>query len=688
MIRFTLRHLIRHWHWNLTTFLTLALGSTILISLSGYESVTSNEDLDQALNLASPAGRSLLITGSSFAFDAALDQNLKNSLGTAFKERVEIRHATLQTNPRFAAQLTVSRIDVYSFDPIAGHIRLVEGRLPESIRLNEAVGLAPPLVEAMIGAGVAEEAGYQVGDRITVSLYHRFEIVGIIEPLDSNDDAWGGDLSAFQITDDGALKKDALPLIITPTSMRANILQPIFPHQTYWRIILDREHLRSEQVEDLRLNLLNFKSQAGTHGVALTGDLIRILEDHQARLIPLHTIFFLLYLQSALILLFALAALAFTRDQASQMELSAYAARGASPWQANGPTALEALIVSVAATLFCSTALAQVLILLWHHDNNTLSLYPFANSTWLVAAILTGAGWLAMTLPIFFASRREALREGRPQKSWVQKYSLDVYLFAFGGLLFWQLGQSGSFITHQLKNNSHLFDPLLIAGPSLMLTASAMLAIRVLPILARSAARAVSGLHSPILHLSFLHMTHDCRGAGWVLLITGMVSAQVTFNLLFVDMLSSHTGMMEASLLDEGLSKAMWLNTLTLILFTVSLFFGLIQFLLRKRLEDFQVLRTLGFSQRQGWFVLHIEFFSCLLLGLSAGTILGLGFFFILFAYMTQALGNVVIKPPVVNWWALAGLDALLLFIFGAALLLPRIRMSAHELWITLHDNE
>jgi hypothetical protein len=688
MIRITLRHLIRHWRLNVTTFLTLTLGSTILISLSGYESVTSNQDLDLTLNLASPAGRSLLISGSSSAFDAALDQNLKNSLGTAFKERVEIRHATLQTNPRFAAQLTVSRIDVYSFDPIAGHIRLIEGRYPETIHLYEAVGLAPPLVEAMIGAGAAAEAGYQVGDRIPVSLYHRFEIVGIIEPLDSNDDAWGGDLSAFQLTDDGALKRDALPLIIKPTSMRANLLQPIFPHQTYWRIILDREHLRSEQVEDLRLNLLNFESQAGTHGVALTGDLIQILEDHQARLIPLHTIFFLLCLQSALILLFALATLAFTRDQASQIELSAYAARGASLWQTISPTTLEALIVSVPATLFCSPALAQVLILLWQPDSNTVSPYPFAGSTWLIAAILTGAGWLAMTLPIFFAARRETPREGRPQRSWMQKYSLDVYLFAFGGLLFWQLGQSGSFITHQLKNNSHLFDPWLIAGPSLMLTASAMLAIRVLPILARSAAQAVSRLHSPILHLSFLHMTHDGRGAGWVLLITGMVSAQVIFNLLFVDMLASNTGMMEASFLDEGLRKAMWLNTLTLILFTVSLFFVLIQFILRKRLEDVQVLYRLGFSQRQGWFVLHIEFFFCLLLGLSAGTILGLGFFFVLFDYVIQALGNVVINPPPVNWWALAGLDALLLFLFGAALLLPRIRMSAHELWITLDDNE
>jgi hypothetical protein len=85
---------------------------------------------------------------------------------------------------------------------------------------------------------------------------------------------------------------------------------------------------------------------------------------------------------------------------------------------------------------------------------------------------------------------------------------------------------------------------------------------------------------------------------------------------------------------------------------------------------------------------LRIEFFFCLLLGLVAGTILGLGFFLLLFDYLVQVLGPLAIKSPVVNWWTLAGLNTLLLFIFGAALLLPRIRMSAHELRITQYDNE
>ena len=679
MIRITLRHLIRHWRLNLTVFLTLALGSTILISLSGYESVISNQELDRAFTQASPAERSLLITSTSATFDAAIYQHLQSSLGTALKERFEIRRATLQVSPRFAADLAISSVDLYSFDSIAGHVRLVEGRLPKPVRLSEAVGRAPPSVEAVIGAGAAEAAGYQLGDRVAVSLYHRFEIVGIVEPFDANDDAWGGDLSAFE----GTPQADVLSLIISPGSMRANILQPIFPHRVYWRVTLDREHIWSEQVEDLRLNLLNFESQIGTHGATVISDLTRIFDEHQARLAPLHTMFFLLCLQSALILLFALAALASTRDQSSQQELSTFSARGAGLLQRIGSTALEALIISMPAALICGTVLAQVLILVWQRDSNTLAVYPFPGSIWLISAILAGAGWLALTLPVLFATPRETLGDARPNRPWVQIYSLDVYLFAFGGLLFWQLGQSDSFVTDQLGNNTHLFDPLLLAGPSLMLAASALLGIRLLPILARSIVWVVSRLQNSIFYLSFLRLSHDCRSAGWVLLIAGVVSAQATFDLVFSDTLISNPGMMQPALA-EGLSKAVALNTVSLILFTCSLFVLLIQFMLQGRLQEFQVLRALGFSPRQGWIVLHIEFLLSLLLGVLLGKIFGVGLFLILFNYLAQIFSNATIALPVVDGWALAALDSGLLFTLGTALLLPVIRLPTRGTWAPL----
>src|SRR5512135_3782669 len=126
MISIALRHSIRHWRLNLTVLLSLTFGSTILISLSGYEAVMSTQELHRTLALASPAERTLFITGSPYTFDETLYQDLQNSLGTAFKERIEIRYAKLQADPQPGGHLIFNGIDVYSFDSIAGHVRVVE----------------------------------------------------------------------------------------------------------------------------------------------------------------------------------------------------------------------------------------------------------------------------------------------------------------------------------------------------------------------------------------------------------------------------------------------------------------------------------------------------------------------------------------------------------------------------------
>jgi hypothetical protein len=685
----TLHHLIQHWRIDLTTLISLALGSTVLISLFGYEADISNQSLHRTLTLASPSGRSLLITGSLNTFDTTLYKNLQTNLGAAFKERIEIRYAALQADPQTAAMLNFNRIDVYSFDSIGGHVYIVEGRLPAPMRLSEAIGSAPPQVEAVIGARAAEQAGYQIGDRLTASgSYHRFKIVGIVEPLDENDDAWGGDLSAFQVTGGMAPEDRALPLIIAPLSMRSNLLRPIFPHQIYWRVTLNHEHILSERVENLRTNLINFEAQAGTRGAVVTSDLIRILDDYQVELSPVQTVFSLLGLQSATILLLALAALATTKDQSLQIEWSTASARGASLWQIAKPIALKAFVVSVSASLICSPGLAQLSIFLGSRDDNSVVSYPLPGNTWLIAVVLTGAGWLVLTLPTLFFSHHDSIRNHLLRRPWIQRYSLDMYLFAFGSLLSWQLRQSGSFLSRQLANNTRLLDPLLIAGPSLMLVACAMLAIRLLPILARPIARFAKRLPGSVLHLGFLHLTHDSRGAGWVLLLTIMVSAQGTFNQIFADTLVTNPSLVQVPSLGLGLSRALWLNTITLILFTVSLFFLLGLFIQQKRSEEFRILRTLGVAQCQGRFALNIEYLPSLLMGVLLGTFLGLGLLSVLLPYLTQTFGQAVIDQPAVDLWALARLDAGLLSTFGIALLLPMNWDLEQRFWTSLQAAE
>ena len=132
---------------------------------------------------------------------------------------------------------------MYSYDLLSNYVQVVTGRLPEQVRLNEAKDTwRPPPMEVVIGAEIADVCGCELGQRFTgMDGYHRFDLVGIVEPIDPQDDIWGGDLNAFAMrTIPAESDQEALPLIIAPGSMRSNYPeQPIFLHEVSWRITLD-----------------------------------------------------------------------------------------------------------------------------------------------------------------------------------------------------------------------------------------------------------------------------------------------------------------------------------------------------------------------------------------------------------------------------------------------------------------
>lgn len=244
-INLTLRHLRRHYRLNVAVLLCLTLASALLAGFSGYTVAIAARELNQSLDEARPAERSLLITGTRYTFSEELYELLQEKLGKVLKDRLVIRHATSPADPQPAIEgkRVVALLDVYSFNKLPGNVRVVEGRLPAQVRLREAEEYwRPPPIEAVIGLRAAAQSGYTVGDRLTGSKgYHRLDIVGIVEPLDPQDDVWGQDLSGFEIvTDARDLDAIALPLIIAPGSMQSNYPEaPIFWHEVSWRITLN-----------------------------------------------------------------------------------------------------------------------------------------------------------------------------------------------------------------------------------------------------------------------------------------------------------------------------------------------------------------------------------------------------------------------------------------------------------------
>jgi putative ABC transport system permease protein len=553
MINLTLRHLRRHWRLNLALLLCLTLASALLASFSSYAAAIAARELNQSLDDARPAERNLLITGTRYTFSDELYERLQEGLGEILKERLVIRHATSPADPQPSTEGTgqkrvVALLDVYSFNKLSENVRVVEGRLPAQVHLSEAKdSWRPPPIEAVIGVRAVEQSGYGVGDRLTGSgTYHRLDIVGIVDPIDPHGDVWGEDLSAFDIvTDTGDPNADAiaLPLIIAPASMQSNYPEaPIFLHEVSWRITLNHHLISVDKAGALHSDLINFQTQFATRGATTGTGLVRILADYLARLSRVRMVFFLLTAQTLIFVLYTLTlSTSFVIDRL-QVELATLSRRGASAWQIAQILALKNLILALLAALLLGPGAAHGMIRLWGKSAGELMPMALPREAWLLSGVAAGFGWLALVLPVFPPARRKVLAwqhtRARPsQLSVAQKRYLDLYLLAFGGLLYWQLSRSGSFVLRAVAGrrlgNTQLADPLLLIGPSLLLIAMAMVSLRIWPVLLRLVACFFQRLRGLVLPLGLFHLAQDSLQPSRVLLLVSLTAGLMLFASIF-----------------------------------------------------------------------------------------------------------------------------------------------------------
>jgi len=702
MIDLVLRHLRRHWHLNGGILLCLTLASALLISLSGYSAATAARELSQTLALTPPTQRNLLITGSRHTFSEELYQSLKERLGDILKERLVIRHATLPADLQPAIEGTgdnhvVALVEVYSFSDLPDNVRVVEGRLPAQVRLGEAQGSwRPPPIEAVIGVRAAGQSGYTIGDRLTASKgYHRLDIVGVVDPLDPHADVWGEDLSGFAVDPDLAdpdAGSIALPLIIAPASMRSVYPDvPIFPHQVSWRVTLNHHLISVDRVQTLHSDLINFATQSATVGATTSTGLVRLLADYLARLSRVRMVLLLLTAQSLIFVLYALTMFTFVLVDRSRVELATLSARGASAWQITGVFGLENLILALPAALLLGPMLAQGMIRLWGRRMiigrvTTITMSPQA---WLLSGAAAGLGWLALILPVFLAARRSFARlqrrRARPaQLSAAQKRYLDLYLLAFGGLLYWQLNRSGSFVMRAVADrrlgDTPLADPLLLIGPSLLLIAAAMVFLRIVPFLLRLMARLSQRLRGLVLPLVLFRLARDPLQSSRVVLLVSLTTGLLLFTRTFESALARGQDPRQPDALALGISSALQLNTLTMVLFSVATFFLVHLFAAQSQLRsqegasDLDILQRLGLSARQWLTLLVTEGLLVLILGLLAGILVGVGLSCIMVPYLGQALADpltgITVAHISLDWPAVLRSYALLAGVYGLALAL------------------
>jgi hypothetical protein len=368
----------------------------------------------------------------------------------------------------------------------------------------------------------------------------------------------------------------------------------------------------------------------------------------------------------------------------SQVELATLSARGASAWQIAAVFGLENLILALPAALLLGPALAQGVIRLWRASTGGVVTITMSPEAWLLSGVAAGLGWLALVLPVFLAARRSFAewqhRHARPaQLSAAQERYLDLYLLAFGGLLYWQLNRTGSFVMRRL-GNTQLADPLLLIGPSLLLVAVAMVSLRILPYLLRLMARFVQRLRGLALPLGLFRLARDPLQPSRVVLLVSLTAGLMLFTRAFGDSLAHGQDPLQSDALAQGISAALQLNALTLVLFSVTAFFLVHLFAAQGRLRsqegasEFGVLRATGVSDRQWLTLLITEAILVLTLGLLAGAVVGVGLSRIMIPYLAQplaeSLAGVTVEQILLDWPALVRSYALLVGVYGSALAL------------------
>jgi putative ABC transport system permease protein len=154
--------------------------------------------------------------------------------------------------------------------------------------------------------------------------------------------------------------------------------------------------------------------------------------------------------------------------------------------------------------------------------------------------------WLSLVIPAHYACKqglREQLRErGRPGRASAvgfpsarQRLTIDAFLLTLGGLAYWQLRQTGTFVREVDGLRGVAVDPVLLLGPSLFLLALGLVFLRIFPLLLRALGWLAQKASNLVVPLGIMRLARHFGRASQVALLIALTTALVFFATVFRD---------------------------------------------------------------------------------------------------------------------------------------------------------
>ena len=403
------------------------------------------------------------------------------------------REEPLPQAPAFLGQL-------FFLTEFQEHTELVNGRWPEGPPVIDDQGLA---LEVVLGRRAAAFMGFQPGSeaylvpfRADPSERIALKVVGLVEPIDPREEYWMA--VPFYFTVHELEERVLVPIYITEESFFKGLgtRYPTLVGDLVWFYYLDSGILTPGTVDKTLEDMEGLKTDINKRfprSLVLSG-LPLTLEEYKDKLTLARASLFLFISLVVLAILYFLAVIMGTVARSWSDEISLLRSRGASVPHVGmllilgeGPL----IIASVAVGPFLALAVVQYLLIPTIDPAGGGSLSAGLSADMFVAGAVGGLLCLAVLVAAAVGLGRlgivEFLRMSArpPALPLLQRYYIDLAVLVAIGLLWWQIEGKEGFVGQNLLGTDVEVDTTLLLGPVMVMVGSALLLMRVLPLLQR-----------------------------------------------------------------------------------------------------------------------------------------------------------------------------------------------------------
>ena len=422
------------------------------------------------------------------------------------------------------------------------HARLVSGQWPsDSTVLRDGI----PSIEAAIGADALLGLDWDLGRTVYVTPFQSSHeekiavtVVGQVEPRNEKDPFWSGNLSRFELAEQGA---SVTVHLFTGTGASFSGLAERYPTllgSFRWSLFLDPSGVTYRNASQLHSSLATIETDLNKRfpRSLVVSPLGYRISDYQ-RTLALSRLPFLILISLILgLVLYFLAIASVVLAKERSREVVLLRSRGASVNQSS----FYLPFVEAATVVFPGVLLGPVLgwilagLLPTGAEGATVFSYPLPLSAFLIAIVagavvaliyLTASFAVSVRLPL--VSLRESHLLNRPSRL---RYAVDLLVLVVAGVVWWQLRSRGSFSSDEIAGAGLSFDLTLLLAPAFLMLAAGLLISRLLPLLFLTSWRLLGRLAPFWLIDSFRRTYLDYSGYAPLFLLTLFIAALAIFS--------------------------------------------------------------------------------------------------------------------------------------------------------------